>query len=164
VLIKGAALNNTDINTASNKEVMGTLTAADGPAEIERAEASELVGRCNCRAFRGADRGTVVAAGAELDPARIGERVIVRPMQQSPETNAAFNCVTLWLRVRCGSVLYGARRRKLCGGLFVPGDVRLASLPLRLPQPPRTRSNAQGLKAGEQNDHRVLVACNEKRY
>jgi NADPH:quinone reductase-like Zn-dependent oxidoreductase len=161
VLIKvgAAALNNTDINTRIgwySKEVSGDTNsgAADGFAEIEQAEASWSGGALQLPRIQGADCcGTVVAVGAGVDPARIGERVIVRPMQQSPETNAAFNCVTFGSEFDGGFAQYCTVRADESFAVDCSlSDVELASFPCAYSTAENLLERA-GLKAGQ----RVLI-------
>ena len=90
VLIKvgAAAVNNTDINTRIgwySKNVRGATDAgADTGYGYDADDDGSWSGEpLKFPRIQGADCcGTIVAVGADVDPARIGERVLVRPMHK----------------------------------------------------------------------------------
>jgi len=93
IRIGGAGVNNTDVNTRIGwyaKSVTGSTD--DGGVQTSATDA-DSGGWSDGLVFpriQGADAaGTIVAVGAEVDPKRIGQRVMVRTMQASrtsPET------------------------------------------------------------------------------
>jgi NADPH:quinone reductase-like Zn-dependent oxidoreductase len=102
VLIKvgAAGVNNTDINTRigwySKKVDSDTNSGgAAGFAEVDNEDASWSGVPLQFPRIQGADCcGVVVAAGSEVDAARIGERVIVRNMLRSYVDYRPFECWT----------------------------------------------------------------------
>ena len=103
VLIKVAAagVNNTDINTRigwySKKVSEATSSGgAEGFAEVDDNDASWSGLPMSFPRIQGADCcGVIVAVGARVDPARVGERVIVRNMLRSYVDYRPFECWTL---------------------------------------------------------------------
>jgi len=101
VLIKvgASAVNNTDINTRIgwySKKVTGDTDsgAADGFSEVNDNDAGWAGTPLNFPRIQGADCcGEIIAVGPDVDPNRIGERVLVRSMQQFPD-DTGFNCIT----------------------------------------------------------------------
>jgi len=97
VLIKVAAagINNTDINTRIgwySKKVTTATDSAEGAA-VDAADASWTGAAFRFPRIQGADCcGRIVAVGAGVDRARIGERVIVRTMM--PGRTNPFECWT----------------------------------------------------------------------
>ncbi|QUS36363.1 alcohol dehydrogenase family protein [Falsirhodobacter algicola] len=85
VRIGGAAVNNTDVNTRTgwySKAVRGdtAAAAADGYGGTSDADGG-WSGAMSFPRIQGADGcGRIVATGTGVDPARIGERVLLRPM------------------------------------------------------------------------------------
>ncbi len=102
VLIKVAAagINNTDINTRIgwySKKVGGDTNSggAAGFDEVDDADASWSGVALEFPRIQGADCcGVIVAAGTEVDPSRVGERVIVRNMLRSYVDYRPFECWT----------------------------------------------------------------------
>ncbi len=102
VLIKVAAagLNNTDINTRigwySRKVTNATEDGgAEGFDEVDLEDATWSGVPMTFPRIQGADCcGRIVAVGAEVDPARVGERVIVRNMLRSYVDYRPFECWT----------------------------------------------------------------------
>ncbi|WP_324733452.1 alcohol dehydrogenase family protein [Pseudomonas paeninsulae] len=161
VLIKvgAAALNNTDINTRIgwySKGVSGDTNSggSHGFATVEEADATWSGGTLQLPRIQGADCcGTIVAVGANVDPARIGERVIVRPMQQSPDTTDAFNCITFGSERDGGFAQYCTVRASESFPVDCAlSDVELASFPCAYSTAENMLERV-GLKAGE----RVLI-------
>jgi NADPH:quinone reductase-like Zn-dependent oxidoreductase len=99
VLIKVAAagINNTDINTRIgwySKKVTTATGSAEGAA-VDEADASWTGEAFHFPRIQGADCcGRIVAVGAGIDPARTGERVIVRTMMPSHRGSRSFDCWT----------------------------------------------------------------------
>jgi len=102
VLIKVAAagINNTDINTRIGwySKKVGSDTnsgAAAGFDEVDDADASWSGVALEFPRIQGADCcGVIVAVGTEVDPYRVGERVIVRNMLRSYVDYRPFECWT----------------------------------------------------------------------
>ena len=136
IRVAAAGLNNTDINTRIgwySKAVTGD-TGSGGAAgfdQVDDADASWSGAPLSFPRIQGADCcGRIVAVGSGVDPARIGERVIVRTMQRQAVRERAFATTTL------GSECDGAFAQYLktpapeayrieCGW----SDVELASMP-----------------------------------
>lgn len=91
IKVAAAAVNNTDINTRIGW-YSKTVTGATDAVTDTSAEDSGWAGKpLNFPLIQGADCcGYIVAVGADVDPARIGERVIVRTMQSTGTGNAPF--------------------------------------------------------------------------
>ncbi|ASP33989.1 alcohol dehydrogenase family protein [Labrenzia sp. VG12] len=87
IRVGAAAVNNTDVNTRTgwySPKVRGDTSsgAAEGYAAGEGAEGSWSGEALAFPRIQGADCcGEIVAVGAGVDPSRIGERVLVRPMR-----------------------------------------------------------------------------------
>lgn len=103
VLIKVAAagVNNTDINTRIgwySKSVEGD-TNAGGAEGFEGVDTDDAAWNGKSLAFpiiQGADCcGHIVAVGEGVDPARIGERVMTRTMQEDPDDDSPVACWTM---------------------------------------------------------------------
>ena len=103
VLIRVGAcgVNNTDINTRigwySKTVTRGTDSGgADGFDETDQSDAGWSGEALSFPRIQGADvAGRIVAVGKNIDPARIGERVLVRTIQDLPETDQGINCSTV---------------------------------------------------------------------
>lgn len=100
VLIKttAAGINNTDINTRIawySKSVTGE-TNSGGESGFEQAGNSDASWSGEALQFpriQGADCcGYIVAVGRDVDPSRIGERVLVRPMMRSLDDQGPYSC------------------------------------------------------------------------
>jgi NADPH:quinone reductase-like Zn-dependent oxidoreductase len=101
IQVGGAGVNNTDINTRIgwySKAVTGS-TGSGGAAgfdQVDDADASWSGVPLMFPRIQGADCcGRIVAMGAEVDRARIGQRVIVRTMQRHAVRDQPFATVTL---------------------------------------------------------------------
>jgi NADPH:quinone reductase-like Zn-dependent oxidoreductase len=101
IRVGGAGINNTDINTRTgwySKAVTGATESggAAGFDKVDQADASWSGVPLQLPRIQGADCcGRIVAVGAEVDPARIGQRVIVRTMQCHAVRDQPFATVTL---------------------------------------------------------------------
>jgi NADPH:quinone reductase-like Zn-dependent oxidoreductase len=91
IRVAAAGVNNTDINTRTGwyaKSVTGGTPADGGPARDPRAEAEAAGWTGAPLAFpriQGADAcGRIVVVGAGVDPARMGERVLIEPGLREP--------------------------------------------------------------------------------
>ncbi len=161
VLLKvlAAGVNNTDINTRIgwySKQVTGdTNSGADeGYDQLDASSATWSGSSLKLPIVQGADIcGEVIAVGLGVNSERIGERVIVRSMQQSVNSTSDFDCITV------GSELNGGFAQYTCA-LSVEAyavntswsDVELASIPCAYSTAENMLHRA-GLKAGE----RVLI-------
>lgn len=102
VLIKvgGAAVNNTDINTRigwySKKVKVDTNTGGtEGFYNVDHDDASWSGTPLQFPRIQGADvSGTIVAVGTNVSAHRIGERVLVRPLQEGPLSDHGLDCIT----------------------------------------------------------------------
>ncbi len=101
IRVGAAGVNNTDINTRIawySKGVTGDTCegGAAGFATARQADASWSGVPLSFPLIQGADCcGRIIAVGAGVDPARIGERVIVRNMLRSYVDYRPFECWTL---------------------------------------------------------------------
>ena len=99
VLIKvlGAGINNTDINTRTawySKSVSGETNAEDSQGDND--DGSWSGDPLEFPIIQGADcYGEIVAVGADIDFSRIGERVLVRTMQQYAMDYRPYECWTM---------------------------------------------------------------------
>jgi NADPH:quinone reductase-like Zn-dependent oxidoreductase len=96
IRVGAAAVNNTDINTRIgwySASVRGATDAAGAGASD--ADGGWSGAPLQFPRIQGADCcGRIVATGADVDPARIGERVLVRPMQADPSSPDPFALAT----------------------------------------------------------------------
>jgi NADPH:quinone reductase-like Zn-dependent oxidoreductase len=101
IRVGAAGINNTDINTRTgwySKAVTGATGTggAGGFARVDDADASWSGLPLAFPRIQGADCcGRIVAVGADVDPARIGQRVIVRTMQRHSVRDEPFATTTL---------------------------------------------------------------------
>jgi len=134
--VLAAGINNTDINTRTawySKSVTGE-TNAGGSEGFESAEDDDASWSGTPLVFpriQGADCcGEIVAVGEGVDESRIGERVLVRTMQQAPVDYQPFVCWTVGSECDGGfaqyMTAYGAETFKVdCDW----SDIELASIP-----------------------------------
>ncbi len=100
IRVRAAGINNTDINTRIgwySKKVSGATDGggASGFDEVDDDDATWSGVPMRFPRIQGADCcGRIAAVGAEVDPARIGERVIVRNMLRSYVDYRPFECWT----------------------------------------------------------------------
>ncbi len=138
VLIKVAAagVNNTDINTRIgwySKKVTGDTDSggAGGFEEVDDDDASWSGVPLTFPRIQGADCcGYIVAMGTDVDPARIGERVIVRNMLRSYVDYRPYECWTFGSECDGGFAQY--TRAPACETHKVDcdwSDAELASIP-----------------------------------
>lgn len=108
IRVKGAGVNNTDINTRTAWYSKAVTTATEAGAESGFDSSAEDDGSWSGEPLQfpmiqGADCcGYVVAVGEGVPESRIGERVLVRTMQAETATDDNYQCITL------GSELNGA--------------------------------------------------------
>lgn len=91
IKVAAAAVNNTDINTRIGWYSKAVTGATDAVTATDDADASWSGTALEFPLIQGADCcGYIVAVGAAVDPARIGQRVIVRTMQDTGSGNQPF--------------------------------------------------------------------------
>ena len=99
--VRAAGVNNTDINPRIgwySKSIPGDTHegGADGFDEVDADDASWSGQPLVFPRIQGADcTGVIAAVGEGVDPARIGERVLVRSMMQDPDNDSRYFCWTL---------------------------------------------------------------------
>jgi NADPH:quinone reductase-like Zn-dependent oxidoreductase len=101
IRVGAAGVNNTDINTRTgwySKSVTGATESggAGGFDQIDDADASWSGVPLQLPRIQGADCcGCIVAVGSQVDPVRIGQRVLVRTMQRHAVRDRPFATTTL---------------------------------------------------------------------
>lgn len=92
VVIKvAAAVNNTDINTRIGWYSKTVTGATDAMGDLDADDGGWAGTPLSFPLIQGADCcGYIVAVGADVDPARIGQRVIMRTMQSTGSGNQPF--------------------------------------------------------------------------
>ncbi|MBT8115177.1 MAG: alcohol dehydrogenase family protein [Arenicella sp.] len=136
IRVGAAGVNNTDINTRTGWYSKSVTSGTDSGGATGFGDAADDDGGWAGSALKfpliqGADCcGTIVAVGADVDAARIGDRVLVRTMQAETRDNSSFECLTL------GSERNGAFAQYMTApsvhALSVEcdwSDIELASLP-----------------------------------
>jgi NADPH:quinone reductase-like Zn-dependent oxidoreductase len=100
IRVLASAVNNTDINTRIawySKSVRGDTEsgATGGFKEADSSDSSWSGAAIDFPRIQGADCcGRIVAVGDGVDPARIGERVLVRALQPRRDSHDPFACIT----------------------------------------------------------------------
>lgn len=100
VKIGAAAVNNTDVNTRIgwySKNVKSETNAggASGFEEEVEEDGSWTGAAMQFPRIQGADGcGTIVAVGEGVSEARLGERVLIRTMQELPSSDKGLECIT----------------------------------------------------------------------
>lgn len=99
IRVGAAGVNNTDVNTRigwySKNVVSGTNDGGDGFSVDVTGDGSWDGAALDFPRIQGADiAGVVVAAGTNVDPERVGQRVLVRPMQTAMVDDPR-NCQTI---------------------------------------------------------------------
>ena len=125
IRVAAAGINNTDINTRTawySKSVKGETNAggASGFEDADAADGSWTGAKLNFPLIQGGDCcGYIVAVGEGVDPARRGERVLVRNLLRSYVDYRGFECWTfgLGMRRRLCSICQGAGGRDRSSGL-----------------------------------------------
>ncbi len=138
VLIKVSAcgVNNTDVNTRVGwySKAVTTATNDGGAGGFESADDVDggWSGALQFPRIQGADCcGTIIAAGSSADSSRIGERVLVRPMQDDQSTDKPFYCITFGSEVDGGFAQYAIARQQEAYTVNNTdwSDAELASIP-----------------------------------
>ena len=138
VLIKvtAAAVNNTDINTRIgwySKSVRGDTAsgATDGIADLDASDSSWSGQSIPFPRIQGADCcGHIIAVGSAVDDTRLGDRVLIRPIQNRPSEDGKRVVWTFGSECDGGFAEYAVARSS--DALAVTSDwsdVELASLP-----------------------------------
>jgi NADPH:quinone reductase-like Zn-dependent oxidoreductase len=159
VLLKvlAAGVNNTDINTRIgwySKQVTGDTSSAanEGYDDLDAATATWSGTALQLPRIQGADVcGEVIAVGAGVSNERVGERVLVRTMQQHP--TKPFECITFGSEYEGGFAQYTCALSNESYKINTSwSDAELASIPCAYSTAENMLHRA-GLKAGE----RVLI-------
>ena len=101
--VKGAGINNTDINTRTGWYSKSSVENAD--------DGSWSGNHLNFPIIQGADIcGNIIAVGSSVDNKRIGERVIVRTMQSVPKNKNNFSAWTVGSECNGGFAQYASIR------------------------------------------------------
>ena len=116
IRVKGTGVNNTDINTRIgwySKSVTADTNqgGADGLAEAKADDGSWSGTPLNFPVIQGTDAyGEIAAVGFDVSPSRIGERVLVRTMQENPDAAEKNSCWTLGSECNGGFAQYTVTR------------------------------------------------------
>ncbi|MDC9720951.1 MAG: alcohol dehydrogenase family protein [Gammaproteobacteria bacterium] len=138
VLIKvgAAGINNTDINTRigwySKQVTTDTATGGQGGFQsLDEEDASWSGIPLQLPRIQGADVcGKIVAVGDGVDASRIGERVLVRALQEDPTREQAFYCITYGSECDGGFAEYAIALNKHTYAVNCDwSDAELASIP-----------------------------------
>ena len=136
IRVGACAVNNTDINTRIgwySKKVTDSTGAggSGGFSSVDDNDASWAGVPLELPRIQGADAaGTIVACGSNVDPGRMGQRVLVRPMQQRENTDQGINCITFGSECDGGFAQYAKTRSDEAFAVnSALTDVELASFP-----------------------------------
>ena len=156
--VKGAGVNNTDINTRLgwySKKVTSDTSAGgeEGLVAVNSEDASWTGAPLQFPRIQGGDIcGYIVQAGEGVDPQCIGNRVIVRSMQNSPKSNNPFAMQTVGSEIDGGFAQYCVAIAKESYPINCDwSDIELASIPI-------SYSTAEGMlcRANIQNE-KILI-------
>ena len=156
--VKGAGVNNTDINTRLgwySKKVTSDTSAGgeEGLVAVNSEDASWTGVPLQFPRIQGGDIcGYIVQAGEGVDPQCIGNRVIVRSMQNSPKSNNPFAMQTVGSEIDGGFAQYCVAIAKESYPINCDwSDIELASIPI-------SYSTAEGMlcRANIQNE-KILI-------
>jgi NADPH:quinone reductase-like Zn-dependent oxidoreductase len=134
IRVAAAGVNNTDINTRVGWYAKAVTTSTDDTTLVAEGDEGDDGGwsgtPLNFPLIQGADTcGYVVAVGGEVGASRIGERVLVRTMQQSP-SGRAFETVTMGSEMNGGFAQYVVARSSETYAVNCDWtDVELGSIP-----------------------------------
>ncbi|MGB1257170.1 MAG: alcohol dehydrogenase family protein [Thiolinea sp.] len=135
IRVSACGINNTDINTRVGwySKSVTTATNDGGSGGFDDADDDDG-GWSGALAFpriQGADCcGTIVAVGSEADAGRIGERVIVRTMQDVHDEGVPFACITYGSEMDGGFAQYAVAHQKEAYTVNADwSDAELASIP-----------------------------------
>jgi len=154
VRIGAAAVNNTDINTRIGWYSKSVTGGTDAAATASGEDGGWLGEPLTFPRIQGADGcGRLVALGADVDPARIGERVLIEPVFAGPHAGCAYQvryfgseCDGAFAQYACVPAVHAHRIDSALS------DVELASFPCAYSAAENMLQRAQ-LAAGE----RVLI-------
>ena len=146
IRVGASSVNNTDINTR-----VGWYSKTQSPEQTSWSGAAIAFPR-----IQGADCcGRIVAVGSAVDPVRIGERVLVRTMQDPELVNGVNTQVTLGSEIDGGFAQYVAVRSSEAFAIDSPlSDAELATFPCAY-------STAEGLlqRAGVTNEDVLITGA-----
>ncbi len=135
IQVRACGINNTDINTRIGWYARSVTTATDDGARdgFDKLESGSGAWSGEPLAFpliQGADVcGRIVGIGQQVDPARLGERVIVAPMQPHP-SGEPWCCITMGSEINGGFAQYVAVRASAAYRVKSDwSDIELASIP-----------------------------------
>jgi NADPH:quinone reductase-like Zn-dependent oxidoreductase len=156
VLIKvhAAGMNNTDINTRIgwySKTVTGeTNTLAEGGLSITAGDGSWSGDALAFPLIQGADCcGEIVAVGKDIDESRIGERILIRPMQQNRNQEGDLKSMTFGSECHGSFAQYTTALAHECYAVTSSlSSIELASFPCAYSTAENMIDRAQ-VKAGE---------------
>ena len=158
IQVLACGINNTDVNTRIGWYAPSVTTATDDGALDGFEELTAGTGAWSGEALafpriQGADVcGRIVAVGQQVNPSRLGERVIVAPMQPHP-SGAPWRCITMGSEINGGFAQYVAVRSETAYAVQSEwSDIELASIPCAW-------STAENMlhRAGVSGDDRVLI-------
>ncbi len=135
IRVGAAGVNNTDINTRVgwySKSVRDDTAAAAGLGQASsEADGGWAGGTIKFPRIQGADVcGHVVAVGDQVDPARMGERVIVAPMQRHPLGDQPWMTATFGSEFDGGFAQYAVTHADEAHAVNCDWtDIELASIP-----------------------------------
>lgn len=134
--VAACGVNNTDINTRtawySKSVTSGTNDGGSGGFDDASGDDGGWAGEAlKFPLIQGADCcGYIVAVGAEVDNSRIGERVLVRTMQDNHRTGKAFDCITYGSEMNGGFAQFAvAHHQEAYAVQSGWSDAELASIP-----------------------------------
>lgn len=135
IQVLACGINNTDVNTRIGWYAPSVTTATDDSARDGFEELASEAGTWSGEALafpriQGADVcGCIVGVGAQVDPGRLDERVIVAPMQPHP-SGEPWRCITMGSEINGGFAQYVAVRSETAYAVQSDwSDIELASIP-----------------------------------
>lgn len=131
IRVLAAGINNTDINTRIGWYSKSITTATESGASTEDDTDASWTGRpLVFPRIQGADVcGEIIGVGSGVNPARIGERVIVRTLQ-SPDDASPYECITFGSETDGGFAQYCTARASETYVIYCDwSDADLASIP-----------------------------------
>ncbi len=135
IQVLACGINNTDVNTRIGWYAPSVTTATDDGARDGFEELAAGTGTWSGEALafpriQGADVcGRIVGVGQQVDQSRLGERVIVAPMQPHP-SGEPWRCITMGSEINGGFAQYVAVRASTAYLVQSDwSDIELASIP-----------------------------------
>ena len=135
IQVAAAGVNNTDINTRIGWYSKSVTTetevgGADGFAMVDDGDASWMGVPLKFPLIQGADIcGRIIGVGAGVDPARIGERVLVQTMQPLRDA-AQITCMTIGSEYNGGFAQYAVAKSEFTFAVNCDwSDAELATIP-----------------------------------